>query len=181
MSFIENQIKQEVNGRWWREMLLWHPLMISFVMFCVSLGVYWHESYKDIAARMENRLPAFEERLDTWLEEITATFPKANPDFSESHHLPSRADVREIQENVTDLILGLNVVPTPTQGIENAAADFHLRLSEIIREIGRYDGTAEAFTGIASASHEAVRAGSAYNQEIDSYLGSRLKRLFGAF
>ena len=105
-------------------MLFWHPLMVSFVMFCASFGVYWHESYKDIAARMEKRLPALEESIDIWLEETATTFPKANPDFSESHHLPSRADVRGIQENVTQLILSLNAVPTPTQGIENVSCGF---------------------------------------------------------
>ena len=162
-------------------MLFWHPLMVSFVMFCAGFGVYWHESYKDIAARMEKRLPVLEESIDIWLEETATTFPKANPDLFGPPYLPSRADVRGIQENVTQLILSLNAVPTPTQGIENAAADFHLRLSDIVRAIGRYDGTVETFTGIASASDDAARAGDAYNQEIDSYLGSRLKRLFGAF
>ena len=57
--------------------------------------------------------------------------------------------------------MSLNVVPTSTQGIENAATDFHLRLSDIVRAIGRYDGTAETspelFMQVMRRSGQAMR------------------------
>ena len=183
MSSTGDHIKQGVTWTWAqvRRALLLHTLLALLVTLCGGFGFYWYASYKDIAARMEERLPAFEESLDTWIKETATTFSEANPDLSESPRLPSRVDVREIQENVTNLISNLNAVPRPTQSIENAAADFHRRLSDIVREIGRYDGTAEATTKIVYASNEAARAGDAHNQEIENYLGSTLKRLLGAF
>ena len=183
MSSTGDHIKQGVTWTWAqvRRALLLHTLVALFVTLCAGFGVYWYASYKDIAARMEERLPAFEESLGTWIEETATTFSKANPNLSESPRLPSRVDVREIQENVTNLISNLNAVPTPTQSIENAAADFQRRLADIVREIGRYDGTAEASTRIVYASNEAAKAGGAHNQEIENYLGSTLKRLLGAF
>ena len=183
MSSTGDHIKQGVTWTWAqvRRALLLHTLLALLVTLCGGFGFYWYASYKDIAARMEERLPAFEESLDTWIKETATTFSEANPDLSESPRLPSRVDVREIRENVTNLISNLNAVPRPTQSIENAAADFHRRLSDIVREIGRYDGTAEATTKIVYASNEAARAGDAHNQEIENYLGSTLKRLLGAF
>ena len=174
------------------------PLLQLFAALLVTLfagfGIFWYTSCKDIAARMEKRLPAFEESLETWTQSIdtwaespdirngepASTFSKANPDLSDSPRLPSRADVREIRENVTSLISSLNTVPTPTRGIENAAENFRQHLSDIIRETGRYDGTKEAFAEIVHASNEATKAGDAHNREIEDYSGSMVKRLPGA-
>lgn len=150
-------------------------------MLCVGFGAYWYASYKDIAARMEERLPSFEESLDTWIKESAATFSEANPKLSEAPRLPSGDEVRKLQENVTALISKLNTVPTPTQRIEDAAENFGRHLSDIIREIGRYDRTAEALTRIVYTSNEAAKAGASHNQEIEHYLGSAMNRLLGAF
>lgn len=183
MSSTGEHIKEGVTWTWAqvRRALLLHTLGALLVTLCAGFGAYWYASYKDIAARMEERLPAFEESLGTWIEETATTFSEANPNLSETPSLPSRVDVREIQKNVTNLISNLNTVPTPTRKIKNAAEDFQRSLSDVVREIGRYDGTAEAFTRVVYANNEAAKAGGTHNQEIENYLGSAINRLLGAF
>lgn len=183
MSSTGDHIKEGVVWTWAqvRRALLLHTLGALLVTLCAGFGAYWYASYKDIAARMEERLPAFETSLATWIEETSKTFSEANPNLSENPRLPSREDVREMQENVTNLISNLNAVPTPTRSIKNAADDFQHNLSSVVREIGRYDGTAESSTRIVYASNRAAIAGGTHNKEIENYLGSALKRMLGAF
>lgn len=183
MSSTGEHIKEGVTWTWAqvRRALLIHTLVGLLVALVAGFGTYWYASYKDIAERMEARLPAFEDSLGTWIEETSETFSEANSRISETPRLPSKVDIREMQENVTNLITSLNSVPTPTRSIENAAANFQRKLSNIVREIGSYDGTAEATTRIVFANNEAAKAGSVHNQEVEDYLGSATKRLFGAF
>ena len=183
MSSTGDHIRDGVTWTWAqvRRALFFQTLVSLLIMLGVGFGTYWYASYKDIAVRMEDRLPTFEDSLDTWIKETAAAFSEANPSLSESPRLPSRAEVRKLQENITTLISSLNAVPTPTQPIENAAENFQGRLSDVIREIGQYDGTPEAFTRIVYTSNEAAKAGGAHNQAIEHYLGSATNRLLGAF
>ena len=162
----------------WAQVRRWRRTTLVVVLVFAS---YLHTTSKYIAARMEERLPAFEESRRIWIKETAKNYSEANPNLSETARLPSRVDARELQKNVTNLISILNTVPTPTQSIENAATDFQRHLSDVVREIGRYDGTAEAYTIIVYSSNEASRAGGAHKQEIENYLGSTMKRLLGAF
>lgn len=183
MSSTGDHIKDGVTWTWTqvRRALFIHTLGALLITLCAGFGAYWYASYKDIASRLEDRLPAFEKSRGIWIDETASTFSEANPNLAEAPLLPSRVDVREIQENVTNLISNLSAVPTPTQSIETAAEDFQRRLSDVVREIGRYDGTAEAVTRIVYANNEAAKAGGAHKQEIEDYLGSAMKRLLGAF
>lgn len=182
MSLTEDDIKEGVSWTWTqvRRALLLHTFVGLLIALCVGFGSYWYASYKDIAVRMGERLPAFEQNVDTWIEKTAKTFSEANTNLSNEPRLPSIEDVRNIQENVTSLISGLNNVPTPTQGIENTSIEFRLRLSSIVREIGRYDSTPEAVTRIVYASHEAAKAGGAHNKQIEDYFGSTVRRLWGS-
>lgn len=183
MSSTGDHIKEGVSWTWLqvRRALLLHTLGGLVLTLFVGFGSYWYASYKDIAIRMGERLPAFELTVGTWIEETSKTLSEANSNLSNEPRLPSRDDVRKIQENVTSLISALNSVPTPTREIENSAAEFKSRLSNIVREIGRYDGTSDALTRIVYENNEAAKAGGAHNQKIEAYLGSTIKRLLGAF
>ena len=153
-----------VKGWDWQKIIILQFPIALFITTWTLFGMYVYNTI-----HMKKHLPAFEESIDTWLEEAEITFSTANLDLSGSPYLPSRADVREIQKDVTHLILSLNALPTVNYNIKTAAADFHLRLSETVREIDRYDGTAETFTRIVHANDEAVAAGDAYNQEIQNW------------
>ena len=153
-----------VKGWDWQKIAIIQMLIALNVFLWVNLGKQLYDT-----ARLNKYFPVFEEHLDTWHEETATTFPTANPDLSRSSHLPSMADVREVQEDVTHLILNLDALPMLSYDVKTAAADFRLRLSDIVREIDRYDGTAEAFTRVVHASDKAVVAGDAYNQEIESW------------
>lgn len=183
MSSTGDHIRDGVTWTWAqvRRALFFQTLISLLVMLCVGFGAYWYASYKDIAARMEERLPSFEESLEKWIKESAETFSAANPNLSETPRLPSGDEVRKLQESLTALISKLNTVPTPTHSIEDAAENFQRHLSDVILEIGRYDRTAEALTRVVYASNEATKAGASHNQEIEHYLGSALNRLLGAF
>lgn len=183
MSSTGDHIKEKATWTWTqvRRALLTHTLLAIFLAGFAGFGSYWYASYKDIAVRMDDRLPAFEQSLSTWIEETAKTFSEANPNLLEEPRLPSREAVREMQENVTRLISNLNAVPTPTRDIENASTEFRMRLLGVVREIGGYDGTADGTTRIVHASNEAAISGRAHNQAIENYLGSAVNRLLGAF
>lgn len=164
-----------------RRLLFIYSLGSLVVLVVTGFGVYWYASYQDIAKRMEARLPAFEESLGAWIDVTAKTFSNANPNFSNEARLPSQEEIRELQESLTRLISHLNAVPTPTRRIEDAAGVFRQYLSNVLREVGRYDGSAEGMTRVVIASQQATSAGAKHNHEIERYLGSALKRLLGAF
>lgn len=147
----------------------------------VGFGTYWYASYVDIANRLEQKLPNLEESRDAWLSVSATILADANPNLSENPELPSIEDVRNIQEAITALISDLSSVPTPTESIEQTTTAFRASLSEVIREIGRYDATAEATTRIVQASQIAAKIGDNHRIAVENYLGSTVHRLFGAF
>jgi hypothetical protein len=182
MSSTGDHIKESVVWTWGqvRLALLIQTFAGLLVALCVGFGSYWYASYKDISVRLDERLPAFEESVDTWITETAKTFSEANSNLSDQAKLSSREDLLQIQENVTKLISQLNTIPTPTQNIENAATNFRVSLSNIIREIGRYDNTPEALTRIVIANNDAALVGGTHKQEIEDYLGSTISRLLGS-
>ena len=145
-----------------------------------GFGTYWYASYVDIATRLEARLPELEESRGNWVSTSASVFTGANPNLNESSELPSTDEVRRIQEAATALISALGTVPTPTARIEETAGAFRAGLSEVIREIGRYDATPEATTRIVQASQIAADVGETHRSAIENYLGSTVRRLFGA-
>lgn len=183
MSSTGDHIKEGVTWTWTqvRRALFIHTLLGLIVALCVGFGGYWYASYQDISVRMEARLPAFEKSLATWIKETAETFSESNPNLSDTPSLPSRSDVRDIQENVTSLISNLNSVPTPTKRIERESEDFRNKLSNVVREIGLYDSTAEATLRVVYSNNEAAKAGAKHSQAIEDYLGSALIRLLGSF
>ena len=129
----------------------------------------------------ETRLPSLELSKSEWLNVSASVFTNANPNLTKNPQLPSVDDPRRIQVAVTTLISDLNAAPTPTAPIEETAAAFRAQLSEVIREIGRYDATPEATTRIVQASNIAAKVGQAHKVAIEDYLGSAVSRLLGAF
>ena len=164
-----------------RRMLLIQSIVALLLALCAGFGTYWYASYKDIASRMGDRLPKYENSVNEWIEETVGIFSQANINISDDPRLPSKNDVRKIQEAATKLITQLNSVPTPTSQIERSAADFRIKLNDIVREVGRYDGTPEAATKILRVSNKASEAGSEHKHAIERYLGSALSRLIGSF
>jgi hypothetical protein len=164
-----------------RKVIFAQAIIALLIAGLTGFGTYWYASYVDIANRLEQRLPELEENRDEWLSVSATIFTDANPNLSQNPELPSIEDVRNIQETVTALISYLNSVPTPTGPIEQTTTAFRASLSEVIREIGRYDATAEATTRIVQASNIAARVGGYHRAAVEDYLGSTYHRLIGSF
>lgn len=182
MPVTGDQIKE---GATWtmaqvRKVMIVQAILGLLLAAVAGFGTYWYASYVDIATRLEARLPELEESRDNWVTTSASFFTNANLNLSESPELPSTEEVRRIQETVTALISDLNTVPTPTVRIEETAGTFRSRLSQVILEIGRYDETPEATTRIVQASQKAADVGEKHRSAIEDYLGSTLRRLFGA-
>ena len=163
-----------------RRVMIMQAVVGLILAALAGFGTYWYASYVDIANRIETRLPKLDEKIDRWTIVAAPIFSDANPNLSENPELPSIEDVREIQQVVTALISELNSVPTPTASIEETNTAFRARLTEVIREIGRYDATAEATTRIVEASQLAADVGKAHRNSLDDYLNSAFDRLFSA-
>lgn len=182
MPVTGDQIKE---GATWtfaqvRRVMILQAVVGLLLAAIAGFGTYWYASYVDIATRLEARLPELEESRSQWLSVSASVFTDANPNLSESPELPSIEDVRRIQETITALISDLSTVPTPTAPIEETTTAFKTRLSEVVREIGRYDATAEATARMVQASQMAAEVGEAHRSAVEDYLGSTVRRLFGA-
>lgn len=164
-----------------RKVMIVQAIVGLLLAAVAGFGTYWYASYVDIATRLEARLPELEKSRDNWITVSASVFTSANPNLNESPELPSTEEVRRIQEVATALISDLSTVPTPTARIEETAGAFRASLSEVIREIGRYDATPEATTRIVQASQIAADVGEDHRSAIEDYLGSTVRRLFGAF
>lgn len=163
-----------------RRAIIIQAFLSLFLAAAAGFGTYWYTSYEDVAKRMDSRLTNYQESQSLWIELSKNIYSNANPRLSPNPHLPSIEDVKKIQDATTSLIAQLNSVPTPNKKIEREAMNYRRKLNDIILEIGRYDETAESTLKIIRASNEAAAAGEKHRHEVERYMGSAIKRLWGS-
>lgn len=144
-----------------------------------GLGTYAYTTFDNIGDRIDSHLPIYQDARTAWIGRSETVFTEVNSNNPKAK-LPSVAETNQIRKEVSTLVNALNSVPTPTDAISDAAAKFRMQLYDIVREIGRYDGSPEAFTKIVVASQDAAIVGRAYENTVEEYMGSTVKRLVGA-
>lgn len=164
-----------------RRFLLVQAVVVGVTALLAGFGTYWYAAYVDIAKRIEDKMPDLHERQAAWINASSTVFARSNVNLAEDARLPSKTDVREILGATNALITELNEVPTPTQGIEDAAVAFRSSLSDVVLEAGRYDGSVDAALRVVVASQRAAQVGDVHRSSIEDYLGSAFQRLRGSF
>ena len=162
-----------------RKFLAFRFVLVVLTAAITGIGTYHISTFSNIVDRFEKKLPAFERSRSAWVKATVEVFSSANP-RSENPSLPSDADIRRIRDSITGLITSLNTVPTPTNRIEYAADRFKVSLSEVVRELGNYNGSPEATTRIVEFSQTAAQLGETHRIEVEDYLGGTVRQLAGS-